>query len=188
MQKSIVHLVKELTTMLLQFPPLVTAFERKQPQALTALQSWITSAEQLLSSYGLVASAELAGLRSKLTMPVHCDEHRGQLRKQQLREAVQMLYPLQQCLQQALTPYQQKLQQSSELIRHLLSVISQSGALRYDAAAGFDNFVQQLWLLIGQHDQLKAGAVQLRSWLSQQDIILLLAQEVNPADFAAQPA
>ena len=183
MQKSIVHLVNELTDLLLQFPLLVTGFERKQPQALAALQSWIASAEQLLSSYGLVASAELAGLRSKLTTPLHCDEHRGQLRKQQLRAAVEILYPLQQCLQQTLTPYQQKLQQGSELIRHLLSVIRQSGALHYDAATGFDSFVQQLWLLIGQHDQLKAGAVQLRSWLSLQDIQLLLAQEVNPADF-----
>lgn len=183
MQKSTVHLVKELTDLLLQFPPLVTGFERKQPQALATLQSWIAAAEQLLSSYGLVASAELAGLRSKLTAPVHRDEHRGQLRKQQLREAIDMLYPLQHCLQQTLTPYQQKLQQATELIRHLLSVISQSGALHYNAAAGFDSFVQQVWQLIGRHDQLKAGAVQLRSWLSQQDIILLLAQEVNPADF-----
>lgn len=183
MQKSIVHLVNELTGLLLQFPPLVSQFERKQPQALATLQSWIAQAEQLLSSYGIVASAELAGLRSKLTAPAHRDEHRGQLRKQQLREAVDMLYPLQHCVQQTLAPYQQKLQQSTELIRHLITVISQSGAVHYDVAAGFDSFVQQLWQLIGQHEQLKAGAVQLRSWLSQQDIILLLAQEINPADF-----
>ncbi|KKO46927.1 hypothetical protein WG68_03030 [Arsukibacterium ikkense] len=184
MQKSTVHLVNELTDLLLQFPPMVTRFERKQPQALATLQDWLTASEQLLSSYSLVASAELAGLRSKLTAPVHRNEHRGQLRKQQLREAVEILYPLQHCLQQTLVPYQQKLQQSSELIRHLLSVISQSGALHYDAAAGFDSFLQQLWQLINQHDQLKAGAVQLRSWLSQQDITLLLAQEVNLADFS----
>ncbi|MBU2112816.1 MAG: hypothetical protein KKE94_03470 [Gammaproteobacteria bacterium] len=183
MQKSTVHLVNELTRLLLQFSPMVSQFERKQPQALVSLQDWIAQAEQLLSSYGIVASAELAGLRSKLMAPVHRDEHRGQLRRQQLREAVDMLYPLQQCVQQALTPYLQKIQQSTDLIRHLISVISQSGAVHYNAALGFDSFVQQLWQLIGQHDQLKAGAVQLRSWLSQQDITLLLAQEVNPADF-----
>ena len=104
MQKSTVHLVNELTRLLLQFSPMVSQFERKQPQALVSLQDWIAQAEQLLSSYGIVASAELAGLRSKLMAPVHRDEHRGQLRRQQLREAVDMLYPLQQCVQQALTP------------------------------------------------------------------------------------
>lgn len=183
MQKSIVHLVNELSRLLLAFSPLVSQFERKQPQALSALYLWLDDAEQLLSSYGLVASAELAGQRSKLTSPALSNEYRGQLRKQQLRVAVDILYPLQQCLQQVLLPYQQKLQQSTELIRHLLSVISQSGALSYNPATGFDSFVQQLWQLIGQHEQLKAGAVQLRSWLAQADIMLLLAQETNPADF-----
>ncbi|WP_027671774.1 hypothetical protein [Rheinheimera baltica] len=182
MQKSIVHLVKELSALLLRYPALVTRFERKEPQALAQLGEWLNGAEQLLSSYGIVSVAELAGLRSKLLHPGYHDDHRGSLRKQQLKQAVDMLYDVQHCVQQALTPHQQKLQQSQELLRQLLSMVSQSKAIQYDGH-NFNDLVQQVWQLICQHEQLKAGAVQLRSWLSSQDIILLLAEEINPADF-----
>ncbi len=186
MQKSIVHLVNELTALLLGYPAVVSLFERKQPQALLQLTTWIDSAEQILSSYAIVSSAELAGLRSKLLQPVYDDEHRGTLRRQQLKQAVTILYDVQSCVQQALLPYQQKLQQSRELLRQLLSIVSQSRAIQYDGH-NFEALVQQVWQLIGQHEQLNAGAVQLRSWLSQQDSILLLAQEINPADFLPDP-
>lgn len=185
MQKSIVHLVTELNNLLLAFGPLVTLFERKQPQALPQLMSWLQGSEQLLSSYGIVLSAQLAGFRSKLIQPLYHDEHRGGLRKQQLKQAVTMLYDVQDCLQQAIQPHQLTLQQSRDLIRQLLSILRQSGQVHYDANAGFETFVLQIWQLINQHDQLKAGAVQLRSKLSQQDVLLLLAQEINPADFLA---
>lgn len=184
MQKSTVKLVAELSRLLLAFPALVNSFERKQPQVLLQLTTWLREAEDLLSAFGHVSAAELAGQRSKLLQPVYQDDRRGSLRKHQLALAVAMLFDLQATLQQALMPYQQKLQQSRELIRHLLSVIRQSGALNYADAASFELFVQQLWQLIGQHEQLKASAVQLRSWLSEQDVVLLLAEEVNPTDFA----
>jgi ElaB/YqjD/DUF883 family membrane-anchored ribosome-binding protein len=184
MQKSTVHLVQQLSAMLLRYPALVTLFERKQPHVLDVLNSWIDDAEQLLSSYGIVSSAELAGYRSRLIQPLYHDDHRGSLRKRQLKQAVDMLYDVQSCVQQVLQPHQLKLQQSRELLRQLLSIVSQSQAVQYDGN-NFDALVQQVWQLIGQHEQLKAGAVQLRSWLTQQDIILLLAEEINPADFQA---
>lgn len=183
MQKSTVHLVSELSALLLAFGPMVTLFQRKQPQALFKLTDWLDKAEQLLSSYGMVISAQLAGHRSKLLQPVYNDDHRGSLRKQQLKQAVAMLYDVQDCVQQALLPHQQKLQQSTDVIRQLLSMLTQSGAVRYEADAGFEAFVQQIWQLISEHEQLKASAVQLRSWLSPQDILLLLAQEINLEDF-----
>lgn len=185
MQKSTVHLVAQLSNLLLRYPALVTLFERKQPAALAELSSWIEQAEQLLSSFGVVSAAELAGLRSKLLVPVYNDEHRGSMRKQQLKQAVDILYAVQACVQQALTPFQQNLLQSRDLTKQLLSIVSQSKAVRYDSSVSFDSFVQQIWQLIGQHEQLKAGAVQLRSWLSHQDVILLLAEEINPEDFQA---
>ncbi|MGI5309529.1 hypothetical protein [Rheinheimera sp. WS51] len=185
MQKSTVHLVAQLKQLLLSYPAMVALFEVKQPTALTELMSWLNRAEELLSSYGLVSAAELAGYRSKLLLPVYHDDYRGSLRKQQLKQAVEMLYPVQSCLQQALLPFEQKLEQSRELARHLLSIIAQSKAVHYDGSGQLDGLVMQLWLLIGQHDQLKSGAVQLRTWLSQQDILLLLAEEINLADFQA---
>lgn len=184
MQKSIVYLAQQLSAQLLAYPALVTLFERKQPQALADLTRWIDQTEQLLSSYNIVSAAELAGLRSKLLKPQFDVVSRGSLRKRQLAQAVDMLYDVQACAQQALQPYQRQLQQSRELIRQLLSIVSQSQTVRY-SGDNFEALVQQVWRLIGQHEQLKAGAIQLRGWLSQQDIFMLLAEEINPADFQA---
>ena len=185
MQKSTVYLVAELKQLLLRYPALVGLFERKQASALDELTHWLNAAEQLLSSYGLVSAAELAGYRSKLLLPVYQDEHRGGLRKQKLKHAVDMLYPLQACLQVVLQPIEHRLQQSRELARQLLTMIAQSKAVQYDGSPQIDGLIMQIWQLICQHEQLKAGAVQLKSLLSQQDIMLVLSDEINLADFQA---
>jgi len=183
MRPSLVQLEAELSRLLLRFGLLVSAFEQKQPQALQQLQQWLQQAESLLGGQQHVAAAELAALRSKLLQPVYQNEHRGAVRREQLRQAVDLLQPAQQTLAKALAPVNDTLTRSRELLRQLLGIVQQSQAVSYQSNQSFDSFVQQIWLFISGHDQLRPGAVQLRSWLSQQDIWLLIAAEVEPAEF-----
>jgi len=183
MRASLVQLEAELSRLLLGFAELVNAFEHKQPQALGMLQSWLLQAEQALSTQQQVAAAELAALRSKLLQPVYQDEHRGAVRRQQMRQAVELLHPAQQALAKALAPVSDTLQRSRELLRQLLSIVRQSQAVVYQSNQSFDSFVRQLWQFIVSHEQLKPGAVQLRNWLTQQDIWLLIAAEAEPSEF-----
>ena len=62
--------------------------------------------------------------------------------------------------------------------------VAQTGAVRYDIRSGFDALIAQVWALCNSHAQLKPGAMQLKTLLSTEDIRLLLAQELSPADFA----
>lgn len=183
MQKSLLFLTTELTDHLMRFPALVHQFERKDPQALHRFAEWLTNAEALLSTYRLVAAAEIAGFKSKLLSPLYHDDHRGSLRKRQLAVAIDLLDASQQCLQQVLAPYQDKLTKNRELIKQLLTIVSQSQAISYSSDGGVEQLIEEVWLFINQHDQLKAGAVQLKSQLSNDDIRLLLAEEINPAEF-----
>lgn len=183
MQKSTLHLVQELTSLLLKFPELVTQFERKEPRVLLQLREWIDKAEELLSSYGIVASAELAGIRANILSPQYSDERKSSLRKRQMSAAVDQLDALQKCLQEALLPHAEKLQQSRDLIKQLLTMVSQSGGIGYQHSGGVEQLIDEVWALICHHEQLKASAVQLKSQLSRDDIRLILAQEINPAEF-----
>jgi hypothetical protein len=186
MQKSLIHLTNNLSNLLLEFPSLVRRLERKDPQFLPLLLTWIESAEDLLSTYRIVGVAELSGLKSKILSPSYSNDFRGSLRKQQLKVAVDILYDLQECLQKTLEPHQQKVTQSRELINQLLSIVAESGAIQYKHPSPLDQFVRQIWQILNSHDQLKGGAVQLKSQFSEQDVILLIAEEIDLSRFSGR--
>ncbi len=183
MQNSPIYISKSLSSLLLNFPLLVKKLEQKDPQFLLNLFDWIQQAEDVLSKHRIVGVAELSGLKSKIISPIHHNDFRGSLRKQQLKVASEILYDLQDCLQRALHPYEEKIQQSREVAKQLLTIVAESGALTYSNNIPLDAFVRQVWGILTSHVQLKAGAVQSRSQLNEQDIHLLLADEIDLASF-----
>ncbi len=83
----------------------------------------------------------------------------------------------------ALEPAASKLRQARETALSLLQTIAQSGAVRYDPKVGFDTLIAQIWSLCVAHEQLKPHAAQLKTLLSSDDIKLVLAGEIDLADF-----
>lgn len=183
MLKSTLQLTLQLSEILLQLPAIVRQFERKSPQAMTVLMDWIGRAENLLSMHRLTEAAEISGLRARILAPVFDDDKRGTLRRRQQTVAIGLLYELQQSLQHALQPSATKVEQARDMARQLLQIVAQSGAIQYDPAVAFEDMVDRIWLLCTQHEQLKPISAQLKMLLSTDDIRLLLAEELDPADF-----
>lgn len=185
MLTSSLHLVRQLTDLLLRVAPLLQQFERKSPQALPGLLGWIGEAEDLLGTHRLPHAAEIAGLKACILAPAFDDAQRGTLRRRQQAIAVGQLHALQDTLQQALRPRALRIEQARDLARQLLQAVAGSGAIAYDPAVPLDRMVDAIWALCTRHDQLKPYAAQLKVLLSNDDIRLLLAEEIDPADFAA---
>jgi hypothetical protein len=175
MFRSTLQLTRQLSDALLQFAALVRLFERKSPQALPQLLSWIDATEQVLSGHRLVASADVAGFKSRVLAPMFDDDRRGTLRRR--------LHDLQQSVQLALQPHAIKVEQARGIARHLLQIVAQSGAVPWDPAMSYEDMVDRIWLFCTGHDQLKPLAAQLKTLLSASDIRLLLGEEIDPMDF-----
>ena len=47
------------------------------------------------------------------------------------------------------------------------------------------DLIDRIWRLASEHEQLKSLATQIRVALNRQDIPLLIAEEIDLADFAA---
>jgi hypothetical protein len=142
-------------------------------------------AEDLLSSHRLPQAARLAGVKSKMLAASLQDERNGATRRRQIQAAIAALDDAQQCLQDALHPQAAKIEQARDVLRNLLQIVAHSGAIQYEPKYGVATLIDQVWALCAKHDQLKAHAVQLRSWLSFDDLRLLMAEEIEPADFGA---
>jgi hypothetical protein len=183
MFRSTLQLTRQLSDALLQFAALVRLFERKSPQALPQLLSWIDATEQVLSGHRLVASADVAGFKSRVLAPMFDDDRRGTLRRRQLAAAAVLLHDLQQSVQLALQPHAAKVEQARGIARHLLQIVAQSGAVPWDPAMSYEDMVDRIWLFCTGHDQLKPMAAQLKTLLSASDIRLLLGEEIDPMDF-----
>lgn len=183
MFRSTLQLTRQLSDILLEMPGIVRQFERKSPQVMATLMDWIGRAEDLLSTHRLVEAAEVSGLKSRILSPVFDDDKRGTLRRRQQAIAVGLVHEFQDALQQALRPRALKIGQARDIARQLLQILAQSGAIQYDPSVSFEEMVDRIWLLCTQHDQLKPLAAQLKMLLTTDDIRLLLAEELDPADF-----
>lgn len=186
MFRSTFQIDRRLSEQLLQLPDIVRQFERKSPGAMPELMQWIDSSENMLSGYRMTQAADLAGLKALIIAPAFEDDTRGKLRRRQQAVAVGLLHQMQDAIQQGLRPHALKMQQSRELVRQLLQVVAQSGAVHYDAEHGVEALVEQIWALCIGHEQLKPIAAQLRTLLSHDDIRLLLVEEVDPIDFVTE--
>ncbi len=183
MLRSTLQLTRQLSDALLEIPSIVRQFERKSPQVMAHLMAWIGRAEDLLSTHRLVEAAEVSGLKARIIAPVFDDDKRGTLRRRQQTVAISLLHELQDALQRALQPRALKVEQGRSMARQLLQVVAQSGAVKYDPSSAFEDMIDRIWLLCTQHEQLKPLAAQLKTLLSTDDIRLLLAEELDPADF-----
>ena len=183
MFRSILQLNQQLSGLLLEVPGLVSRFERKAPDALARLMAWIDRTEEMLSSHRLIEAADIAGLKSRILAPIFDDDRHGTLRRRQQAVAVGLIHDLQEALQQALRPRALKIVQARDMARQLLQIVAQSGAIKYDPAIAFEETIERLWVLCTQHDQLRPLAAQLKVLLPNDDIRLLLAEELDPADF-----
>ena len=183
MLRSTLQLTRQLSDALLELPGIVRQFERKSPQVMATLMDWIGRAEDLLSTHRLVEAAEISGLKARILAPVFDDDKRGTLRRRQQAVAIGLVHELQFSLQHALQPRALKVEQARGMARQLLQIVAQSGAIVYNASVEFETMVDRIWSLCTQHDQLKPLAAQLKMLLSTDDIRLLLAEELDPADF-----
>ena len=183
MLRSTLQLTRQLSDALLELPGIVRQFERKSPHMMGQLMDWIGRSEDLLSTHRLVEAAEVAGLKARILAPAFDDDKRGTLRRRQQTVAIGLLHELQQSLQHALQPRALKVEQARDMMRQLLQIVAQSGAIQYDPAVSLEDMVERIWLLCTQHEQLRPLAAQLKALLSTDDIRLLLAEELDPADF-----
>jgi hypothetical protein len=140
--------------------------------------------EEHLLAYQSRQAAEIAGIRSRILAGRHDEVHGIAKRKLQWKAAAESLFALQAVLQEVCVPLEKQLDEARELIRQLLLIVAQTGAFIYDPKRDFDDFLQEIWKFISGNEQLRAGAVKLKTVLSADDIRLLMAEEINLEEFS----
>jgi hypothetical protein len=193
MFRSKVFLVENTNQLLLEFPALVKRMELKDPQFLPRLFAWIERAENLLVQNKIPQSASLSGIKAKIITPIFDTNVRANRRKVQTTIASQLMFDLQSSLQDAIHASSIKVEQASESINQLLSVLAQSSAdnghtLEYVNNEDIGVFVDRIWYVICHHEQLKNSAVQLKGLLSENDIKLLITRDIDVSQFMSETA
>ena len=183
MKKSILDLIDNLKTKLLEFPSIVDSLEKKDFNFLVNLMSWITDTEEILKTYNISETSELAGLRSRILSPKFSDSRNVSVKKMQLKIASEVLYDVQNTVLKVLKPYETKIDECRELIKQLLSIVNQTGTIKYDDDIEFQNFINNIWSIFISHNQLKPGAVKLQALVSHTDILRIIAEEINLSEW-----
>jgi len=184
MKKSQFILVNRLKEKLQEFPNIVSSLETKDPHFIEQIFMWLKSAEDIFSTNNISEVSEIAGFRSKIISSKLGDDRGFSSKKNQIKTAASCLYDIQNTVLNVLMPYEQKMNECKEIIKQLLAIAVQTKVLKYNKEMDFENFVQQVWQYLLTDDHLKPGAVRLKSMLSEMDITMLIAHEIDLEDFS----
>jgi len=184
MKKSQFILVSQLKEKLQEFPDIVSSLEMKDLHFIEKTFLWLKSVEDIFSTNNISEVSEMAGFRSKILTAKFSDERGANIKRNQTKIAAASLYDIQNTVLNVLMPYEQKLSECREIIKQLLVLAAQTKKLEHTKEISFEDFVQKVWQYMLYDDNLRAGAVRLKSVLSEMDITMLVADEIDLEDFS----
>ncbi|WP_042721031.1 hypothetical protein [Flavobacterium sp. B17] len=183
MRKSQFILVSQLKEKLLEFPGIVSSLEKKDPHFVDKIMFWLKSSEDIFSTYNISEVSELAGFRSKIIAAKMIEGRGTNIKKNQIKAAAGILYDVQNTVLNVLTPYEKKMNDCREIVKQLLVLIAQTHTQIYDQNLPFEDFIRKIWIYILSDNDLRMGAVRLKSSLSEMDILMLMGDEIELSDF-----
>lgn len=184
MRKSQFILVSQLKERLQEFPHIVSSLEKKDPYFIDKIMLWLKTSEDIFSTYNISEVSEIAGFRSKI-IAARITEGRGvNIKKNQIKAASGILYDIQNSVLTVLTPYERKISECREIVKQLLVLTAQTRTQIYDENLPFEDFIKKMWLYILSENDLRMGAIKLKSLLSEMDIIMLIGDEIELSDFS----
>ncbi|MBT2621674.1 MULTISPECIES: hypothetical protein [Chryseobacterium] len=183
-KKSQFILVSQLKEKLQEFPKIVSYLEKKDPFFTDKILSWLKSIEEIFSTNNISEVSEVAGFRAKILAGKFSDERGFNTKKNQIKIAANLLYDAQNCVINVLLPHEGKMNECRDITKQILALTAQQKGLHYTNEMDFHDFVQKVWWYILSDNDLKIGGVKLKSMLSEMDIIMLIADEIDLEDFS----
>lgn len=179
MQVSSLSIIELLNSKLIEFPDLVDSLRKKDYNFLELLENWMKEIETILKNNRISECAVIAGYRSKIIAPLFTESQKRSTKKRQLQLASEIMFELQDTVLTVIKPHEIKVNEAKDLLIHLLSIVKQSGTLKYTNQINFQEFINSIWQLCSTHDQLKQGTVKILTLISQIDVLRLIAEEIN---------
>jgi len=172
-----------LDALLCDFPAIIDLLQQRDPTFEVELLGWIVRSEEALLSCSHPSASELAGLRGRLLARSEPSERRARS-KARLADAALAADEGQRILQQILVPLRDRLDERRQIAAQMVEAIALSGALSLSKTPDFGDFVYELWNFMQRHEQLGAGASQLRHSLNETDILQLIGDVLDLRRFA----
>lgn len=183
MKISSLSIIEQLNGKLLEFPDLVNHLKQKDYDVLDLLENWMQETETILKNHRISECAVMAGYRSKILIPRFTEPQKRSTKKRQLQQVSEIMFDIQNTVISVIKPHEIKVNEARDLLIHLLSIIKQSGAIKYTDQTNFQQFINSIWNLSSTHEQLKQGTVKILSLISQTDAIRIIADEINLSEW-----
>lgn len=184
MRKSQFILVSRLKEKLQEFPEIVSSLEKKDHDFINKIMLWLKASEDILSTYNISEVSEIAGFRSKILAAKMIEGRGTNIKKNQTKAAADALYDIQNTILSVLAPFERKMNDCREIVKQLLVLTAQANTQIYDPTIPFEDFIRRVWLYILSENDLKMGAIKLKSLLSEMDILMLFGDEIELSDFS----
>lgn len=177
MRKSTISIVKDLNSQLIKIHDLANLLEKKDSEGVVNFRGWLLETETFLKKYDLPQVSQLATIRTQLAN--YLPKGNKSKRKEFYNYTANLLTQAQESVWQTNSNYQEKAEKATELINQLLHLIYQANAFHFDNTQDFTVFLENIWVFCSTHEQLKGITIQILSFISKSDVLLVLAENID---------
>ncbi len=181
MRQSKVNIVKELNLQLIKIHDIANLIELKHSTSMSSFRHWLFATEGIMKKHNLPQVSQLATIRAELAS--YIPNKTKNKRKAHYHYTARLLSQAQDDVWQTCSLFNQKIHQATDLIKQLLTLVSQSNTLKFNPQTDFTAFLEHIWLISHSHEQLKSITIQILSLINKSDALIIMAEEIDLNDF-----
>ncbi|MCX2681491.1 hypothetical protein OOZ15_16175 [Galbibacter sp. EGI 63066] len=153
--------------------------ENEDISASDELYNFLKDIEDIFRRNQISEFTDIAGYRVKLLASRTALDQRIPQKKYQLETALALIPTITQTVNNAMKPIECKINKSRNIIKELVSQAYDSNMIQYHKGTNFSDFIHALWRLLLNHDNFKKQAKLVSKYISTDDILLILSEEVH---------
>ncbi len=177
MNKNYVNVCNQLLEKSFALTEIVNLLTEKNNKAFVQFEKWLQDTEEVMKKNKISNVLEISSLRAKV---VALKFDTSMTRKEKFVQLSDILYELKSIFMPVLKPLEDKIEESKVIIRQCLQYLEHTDKMpKKTKKIDFTSYIHSVWSEIQAQPELKNAYVNLISKVSINDVLLIIADEIN---------
>jgi len=144
------------------------------------LKQWFLATEQLLKSYNIEQSTEIAGFRGQLLiteLAMHNEENTADSTKSSA--LLELVEPVKDTMINVITPVELRIRDCEGIIKELLSEQLELNLYSWNNGLNYRDFILAVWRTLLKQENTKERAHKVKALVGEEDVLKLISDQIK---------
>jgi len=177
---SYIKIYETLNSQFAKITEVANSIKSKEGNYVNTLKQWFLSTEQLLKSYNIEESIEIAGFRGQLMITEFAmhkeDDTKDNTKSSALLELVE---PIKDTMINAISPLELRIRDCESIIKELLAEQLELNLYSWNNGLNYRDFIQAVWRTLLKQENTKERAKKVKELIGEDDVLKLISDQIK---------